>query len=167
MEERQSGSSRTPTTSAELGSGGRYQQKYYAHPKQRPRHPAQNFPRHKTHRRFLSRGGEPANESSDRIGWDPGNFPERLNSRPKRTRAASTLSKARQITGPELATPHRRDVACTSAVCPKTQQAASIPTFRGVEQLCVTSNAPTSDDLRLNRADQRRRLFGRFPAPGQ
>jgi hypothetical protein len=56
--------------------------------------------------------GEPANESSDKIGWtNPGNFPERLNSRPKCSRTASALR------------PVRGDVACDVSIT--AQDAAS------------------------------------------
>ena len=72
----------------------RYQQKYYSDPKQRPRQPAQDFPRHKTHRRSSARGRTRERILGQKLaGLNPWNFPERLNFRPKLGRAASTMSQ--------------------------------------------------------------------------
>jgi hypothetical protein len=79
------------------------------------------------------------------IGWtDPWSFPERLNSRPKQTHAASAITKRSKSIGHE----HLCELCEASAIF-------SIKSFHN------------SDDLRLNCAKQRRRLSGRLSTPQQ
>jgi hypothetical protein len=93
----------------------RYQQKYYSDPKQRPRQPAQDFPRHKTHRRSSARGRTRERILGQKLaGLNPWNFPERLNFRPKLSRAASAIEA------------WRRCLQRLQASLPKTQEPASL-----------------------------------------
>jgi len=132
----------------------RHQQKHNADPKQRPRQLTQDFPRHKTHRRSFRAGEDPRMNPRTEISWtNPGNFRERLNSRPKLSRAASAIPKRYYVS---LVTFHQGRIPPRSGKAARKLGEPCVERLQQARHILGTSMPTKRKRMRLARGQDRK-----------